>query len=398
MLQDGQWLVGELTIAYCLSERLAGRCELQFSVVIMAVVVACNAIKIMAVLAMLLGIKSTSLVTLGDAMSSFLQKPDKHTDGMCMASKSTTHGRGWDVSSPARHWRARRHFWLAAVSKSSWIVCNFLCIAGIAAGTWLLCHGLGSITAGSGPSYISLIRTLGFGATSPKNVVSGSGVNSLGLISSTLLANTPQLLLSLLYFTYNAIFTCEVVGQEWNEYGYRRKPLRVSQPQGQQRSTYWLGLPYRYGVPLMAMSVLLHWLYSRSIYLINITYQDYLGQTDAEQRLLAENHYSDIGDDITQCGWSPLAVLLSVIFSGLTVLIGIAFGFRHYRPGIPLAGSNSAAISAACHPDPAEPSDAFQVPLRWGVTSHDGVVGHCTFSSGNVEPPNENDLYRGQFR
>lgn len=53
-------------------------------------------------------------------------------------------------------------------------------------------------------------------------------------------------------------------------YYLRKKPLRVTAPQGQQRSTYYLHLPYRYSVPLIVTSALLHWLVSQSIFLVRI--------------------------------------------------------------------------------------------------------------------------------
>lgn len=113
---------------------------------------------------------------------------------------------------------------------------------------------------------------MGFGTVNLTTLVHIGEYYNPTLLSSTLLANTPQLILSLLYFSYNSVFTCELVSREWGNFGRRRQPLRVTMPHGAQNSTYWLNLPYQYGLPLMAVAILLHWLYSRALFLVNIQF------------------------------------------------------------------------------------------------------------------------------
>lgn len=86
------------------------------------------------------------------------------------------------------------------------------------------------------------------------------------LFTFVVIANLPQLLLSLSYFVYNSLYTRLCTEKEWNAYGTDYRPLRVTQPQGQQRSTYRLQLPYRYSVPLIVVSIFLHWLVSNALY------------------------------------------------------------------------------------------------------------------------------------
>lgn len=85
------------------------------------------------------------------------------------------------------------------------------------------------------------------------------------------------------------------------------------------------------------MSAALHWLVSRRLFLarVIVTYQP--GQNH-EQRIL-----------ISGFGYSPIAVITVISFGVLLLVVVIANGFRRYRKGMPLAGSCSAAISAACH-------------------------------------------------
>ena len=65
-----------------------------------------------------------SLVVLGDAIGSFLETPDKHTEGMSIASKdqiSKSNGR-WEVTKPLK-WRTVRRRWWDAASSRKWWVC-----------------------------------------------------------------------------------------------------------------------------------------------------------------------------------------------------------------------------------------------------------------------------------
>src|SRR3954447_13322803 len=50
------------------------------------------------------------------------------------------------------------------------------------------------------------------------------------MIRDVVIINTPQLLLSVLYFIYNSIFTSMLSGHEWNRFATRRKALRVIRP------------------------------------------------------------------------------------------------------------------------------------------------------------------------
>lgn len=86
-------------------------------------------------------------------------------------------------------------------------------------------------------------------------------------LGALLMANTPQLILSFCYFALNSFLTRIQVEEEWNSYSRSYKPLRVSSPKGGQVSHYRLQLPYRYSIPLIGMSILLHWVLSNAIFL-----------------------------------------------------------------------------------------------------------------------------------
>ncbi|CAD0109687.1 unnamed protein product [Aureobasidium uvarum] len=211
----------------------------------------------------------------------------------------------------------------------------------------------------------------------------GTGDHERSLMENVLLANTPQLAISVIYVSYNNCLTMMMLGQEYSGYARHRKPLRVSRPEGDQRSTYRLQLPYRYSVPLMASMATLHWLIARSIFLVEINVFDYNGNALAKR--------------VSGCGYSPMAIVLSLFISGVIILALLASGARKLEPGIPLASSCSLAIAAACHTSPGD-EDARMLPLKYGVMiaeEPDSVseYEHACFSSKEVTPLVDGHLY-----
>ena len=223
---------------------------------------------------------------------------------------------------------------------------------------------------------------LGFGTVSSQSLLSRNVLPSeTGLFAIVLLANLPQILLSFLYLTYNGLFTCMLLGQEWNRYGHYRKPLRVSWPKEGQRSTYWLQLPYTYGLPLMVFSGVLHWLVSQSIFLARVA-------------VIAPTNNQDGENSISTCGYSNIAIITVILVGSIALVFGNANGFRKYSGSMPLVGSNSAAISAACHA-PNGDINASVSPIMWGAVETGGEVGHCCFTSFDVIPLESGKLYAG---
>lgn len=109
-----------------------------------------------------------------------------------------------------------------------------------------------------------------------------------------------------------------------------------------------------------------------------------------------EHGKRDRWGSISTVGYSCIAILFSVVVGSIAVIAGILNGFRRYDAGIPLVGSCSAAISAACH-QPKYDHTASVLPVKWGaVESGFGVGhGHCCLTSLEVTPPIAGELYAG---
>ena len=113
-----------ITVDYCLSQPVDERCRLQFSLVIMIVVIICNFLKTTCMLLTVYYHTRQPLVTLGDAVSSFLKNRDPSTENMCLAGKRKFLNGDWKGGSEV--WQIQRHRWFSAASTRRWLVCNFL--------------------------------------------------------------------------------------------------------------------------------------------------------------------------------------------------------------------------------------------------------------------------------
>ena len=145
---------------------------------------------------------------------------------------------------------------------------------------------------------------------------------------------------------------------------------------------------------------MLHWFVSQSIFLarVNVT-----GSSAGIYSKVSADFATNVeipGKGIATCGYSPIAMIFVIILGSIITLLGICIGFRKSKRGMPLAGSCSAAISAACHP-PEAAMNASLKRVMWGVVAeesfqHEGEsVGHCSFTSSKVEAPVVGNLYMG---
>ncbi|KAI8181002.1 hypothetical protein KHU50_002735 [Colletotrichum sp. SAR 10_65] len=344
-------------ILYCLAEQFPGNCKIQVSTTLLTIVILFNAVKVVCLLTTAFSRKFEPLGTVGDAISSFLEQPDDKTTNLGPVTKSVVRKQSWKKAyiSGSRNmsltYKRKPHRWARAVSGSRWFICMALCLVVWFAGLYLYS------TARSGSKRSNMSFMQGFN-TSPANTIEFTLGNSL--ISNVLLANTPQIVISFVYLFYNNVFTCMVMAHEYARFASVRKPLRVTRPYGEQRSTFWLQLPYRYIVPIMLIMAFMHWSVSRSIYLVQLEIYDNNGELIA-------------GRSVTGC-----------------------LSARKLDPGMPIAGSCSLVISAAAHAGQDE-VDAAARHLQYGVISEDDTGGRdrrrVGFSSRSVEKLVDGETY-----
>lgn len=198
-----------------------------------------------------------------------------------------------------------------------------------------------------------------------------------------------------------------LANREWARYAVKRAALRVTRPSPGQRSTYSLQLPYWWSIPLLVASIALHWLISQSIFLARIAvYKDGTPVSAYNDRLKSMySHLAHGGTVFTGLGYSNIALFATIGWGAfLIVALLVVAGIGTYSRGLPLGGTNSAVISAACHlkyaDEEGQNRDAAECivlkELQWGVTitaGNEGQVGHCSFSDREVQRPLKDCVY-----
>ncbi|RTE77655.1 hypothetical protein BHE90_007883 [Fusarium euwallaceae] len=345
------WRPRGYKVNYCYSQPIEGKCQLTFSLTFITFVLVSNALKAAILLYIARNPPDGSLFVLGDAVESFLTTPDAFSGDSCLASVSDIRKDDKNWARP-RPWAPIRRRWAGAISRRRWKVSIFLYLIALMVAIFLLVYGIVQLP---GSKNLGVLWRIGFGAVTELTLINAQGTDvstSFNMTESVLLANLPHFVFSGLYFQYNALFTGMLAANEWSDFGRKRKGLRVSSdPRGEQRSRYFLQLPYRWSIPLILMSMLIHWMLSQSIFLAVINF----------------------GDDgfATTCGYSPIAILAVVITAVVMAIPVVITGYRRLPTAMPVVGSCSLGIAAACHGlGGAERSDEPLVPLRWGAMSH----------------------------
>lgn len=222
---------------------------------------------------------------------------------------------------------------------------------------------------------------MGFGAVDASSLIGTDDyIMTKSEAGQVVIANIPQAVYSLIYLLFNNILTRMLLAYEWSHLSLKKKPLRVSSPIGKQRSTYFLQLPFRYALPLLTLSAIMHWLVSQGLFFVKF-------------RVVA--HGTPVDTSAHTLGWSAIAIIFVLICGSLMTLAVILLGFRSYPVGIPFARSCSRVIAAACHNQ-----DGARVrleALQWGDVGEGTTTGvrHCTFSDEVVRMPQEGVRYAG---
>ncbi|KAJ6188672.1 hypothetical protein N7519_003580 [Penicillium mononematosum] len=359
------------TVDHCLSIPAEESCQLVFLPPVCLAVIFCNAIKLVCMVLAARDDREEVFLNIGDAVASFLTCPDPATESAGLLSKDTVKKgtQGWHKTSliysrippteippiTPQHLPPRKR-WAQAVSKARWLGTVIIFVLILIPVSYLLSLGIENVTT----KYTSSIWAQGLGQPRSGTIITGiqSSRTFPRVLALILLCNTPQLLLSCAYFTYNACLTCMFAAVEYDSYSMNRKYLRVSWPRGRQRSTYYLTLPYRYSLPILVASATLHWLVSQSFFYVEI-----IGVSMDGWRY-----------ELVTCGFSPVAIIFAIILGVGLLFVAAMLGARRFSSHMPIIGYCSAAISAACHPG-TEGNHAMK-PIQWGeVSSESGTSG-----------------------
>ncbi|KAF1995938.1 hypothetical protein P154DRAFT_473400 [Amniculicola lignicola CBS 123094] len=399
-------------ISYCLSRKVPGRSRLQIHLWLFLTATVLNAIKLGCLILTFKEQTETPLVTTGDAIASFLKSPCVHSTGMCLLSqeeivRKLQNKQDLDVidAKPTyKNFQVRQLRYHHSVSLWRWMfyISSFILIMLFSVyecntikksfqdvnidynlqSLWKL--GLGTLNEHSLTETTFCDYKFSSGSDNKKWVqcrIAHGGANAM------VLTNLPQLAVSAIYLSLNHKLTLMVQLRDWTSLASRRQALRVSDPEptSNQKSTYWLSLPYWYSIPLLVISISLSWLVSQTLFIVRYAlYED-----------MNINHVPDVQNTI---GYSAIALICSIVF-GLAIFgVSVGIGFCKCAPGMPLGPSNSLVVAAACHP-PKGDCHAARMRVKWGALPMGDNCGnvdaphHCTITSRKVEDPVDGRKY-----
>ncbi|KAI7165325.1 hypothetical protein KC349_g318 [Hortaea werneckii] len=329
------WTIHYHQIDYCLAQATQRRCKLQFSIQILATVIVMNVCKFICMFLKLWRQRAATLVTIGDAMSSFLDQPDSLTKNRCLMGRL-------DLNRGPLHWKTfskdgtttrrpntdpervtfrapLRRRWFVAASIRRW--CLTICLIALSVASKLLHTGALNL---KNKTSASIFKT-GF---------------ALFCYRSEYAASSHELSLSNI---------------QWSI--YLHKEIVAG------HDSTWPAAPNL----LLAASISIRRATSG---LINTT--DYKGESSAK--------------DFSQVGYSCLPILLAILFGTAMLIAALGCGLRRFPSYIPVAGSCSVALAAAAH-RPKDDVDAAFLPMQWSEVRSEGTdeVGHCCFMSQERE-------------
>ena len=259
-------------------------------------------------------------------------------------------------------------------------------------GTWGFIH-LKSRGIGLGPASLWKI---GFGQANQNTMVLYDNMGDKDVITMAIVANLPQIFLAVAYLLYMGIVTTMFLAADWSSFAFKPQTLMVSTPLQKQRGTWMFGAPPVWGITLMVLQTLFHWLVSQSIFVVKLQVYNKDGSPVAPSR--DKPDYSQI----TNAGYSPIAIIFSIIAAGLLLLSSIGIMCRRFQAGAPpVVSTCTGAISSACHPSNGHIGMVYG-EFMWGANGgyHNGV-GHCSlvpvemWNAGQAGPPIEGYGYAG---
>jgi hypothetical protein len=106
-------------VQYCLSETTPSKCQLQFNLPLLALVVLFNFIKVICMATVAIRMRDNPLVTVGDAIASFTANPDPLTKDMCLVSQRDFLDKK-ETRAPIPY-QPRRTRWMATASEQHWL-------------------------------------------------------------------------------------------------------------------------------------------------------------------------------------------------------------------------------------------------------------------------------------
>ncbi|KAK4213941.1 hypothetical protein QBC37DRAFT_315312 [Rhypophila decipiens] len=372
---SGNSVMDILPMAY--SEVLEPDCRLAANTLYWWITTASNALIACCLTGMLFVHRSPPLVTIGDAIDSFLSEPSSAiSKSACGYSRVSFRDRFVPPLAPAKSvYGACKERWWTAVSLMRWSLTTLWCFLLVVVLFVVVAVNLSTNGQANGYDFGEAMRKMYVVLFLPNIDL---GIRPVDLdnflyqelrttevlerqLQLVVIANIPQVFISISYLIYNTLLTTMLVEREWHYIGARKasdRKLRVSQPRGKQRSTFFLSVPYRYALPLLVLSTAEKWLASQTIFFTAV--DEYGGDGNRRSGNLSTSTLL-----FSNLAMFCLLIVLFLSWVGLFVL-GVV---RSFPAGKPMLGACSRVIAASCHlpVEVGADSDVAAGAISWGA-------------------------------
>ncbi|CAN9439696.1 unnamed protein product [Alternaria alternata] len=399
---------------YCLAEPHPQECTVEAVRPFLIIVSVFNAIKLFGILWLYYdsSTRHSKLHTLGDAIASFLERPEDSTRNLCALDKGPLEKKWRNRTlGIAIEWTRRTHRRAHAISRTKRLVSILIFLIAICGIAILLSKAVSADKARG--TLQSVFRPTSFASDQNLAIVGFESLQDATLSGLVVLVNIPQLIFSVFYVFYNSLLSLFLQTSEWISFSLVRKPLRVSTPTGAQRSSFWLQVPFRYSVPLLLFSIAIHFLISQAIFLSRISFLDFLGRPSERFGALGYgNMYGAHAGQLLAAAYFSPAILAVLVLSIAAFLAMLVIACKKLPGDMVMAASSSVVIAAACHRHyggarmvSEQDSKGYNKEeittggLKWGDAGNvlqdqsRELYGHLRFSTKDVTKPSQGARY-----
>ncbi|KAH0281016.1 hypothetical protein KCU91_g606, partial [Aureobasidium melanogenum] len=313
-------------VEYCLAQTFEPECGVDIDTRVLVGIIVCLFVELVC-LASLVSSRFQPFATVGDAVASFLKHPDSSTSRNGLLAIPSVHSpeskfdkfgfrrSDKDISM----WRRKWPVWRAAIDTETcalFINCLFLAFFAFATAVLIVYNN----------DELSYYRP----------ITLRTPTSNRGLLANLLGLGSVHLAISMTYLLYNHLWSRMLAAAELNAFSKIRGRLRVTLPVRGAQSTYHLSIKPQFSALLIIALILIHFFTTRALKVVAIQTYDIMGRYSHQRITYAISTASAI-----------LALGL-----GFLMLCALTFGLeRRLHTAMPVLGTCSMAISAACHAD-----------------------------------------------
>ena len=271
--------------------------------------------------------------SIGDFICFAVENPTSTIPNESLCSKRRRPGSYTPINAGGVKATYKHKFWAWYFGKSDWLIYIFW-ILGVAT-MWFL---LGYYWNIDSPSSLQWEQPeFGLAGTDAAiqfqwlSSVGPSTISSSDIFQAVVLSNLPQLWISCAYLLFNNQITRLWLEREWRSFYRKSKKPRTANMSGYAgtRQTRWLQLPYSLSALMIAVSILLHWVASQSMYFV----ESYASSFQQESLIL---YLQPLPTIVMGSIWTLIVFAVTVVY------------FLPQRSPMPVMAGSARVVLASC--------------------------------------------------